>query len=97
MKKEYIKIDWLHYKEFLIKLNYTQEDIENVRLIRENPENEIMSPEQFDFLFQQGIIKRTQKLKKKRTLLVFDDKIWYLSHYHRRYVWCGYFINDEEV
>lgn len=97
MEKEYTKINWEIYKEFLIKLNYTQEQIENVYLIRENPENEIMSPEQFDFLFQQGIIKRTQKLKKKRTLLVFDDKIWYLSHYHRRYVWCGYFVNDEEV
>ena len=88
---------WEEYKSMLEHFGYSQQEIENVKTIRENPENEIMSPEQFDFLWRQGIIKRTQKLRKKRTLLVFDDKIWYLSHYHRRYVWCGYFLNDEEV
>ena len=94
--KEFKRFDWEQYKELLKHYNYTEEQIASVKEVRENPENELMSPEQFDFLWQQGIIRRTQKLKKKRTLLVFDDKIWFLSHYHKRYVWCGYFINDEE-
>ena len=90
------RYNWEQYKSMLEHFGYSEDEISAVKDIRENPENEIMSPEQFDFLFQQGIIKRTQKLRKKRTLLVFGDKIWYLSHYHRRYVWCGYFLNDEE-
>ena len=61
------RYSWEEYKSMLEHFGYSQEEIENVRLIRENPENEIMSPEQFDFLFQQGILKSTQKLKKKRT------------------------------
>ena len=95
MENNYKKIVWEEYREFLIKIGYTEEQIENVKQIREDSNYEEMSQEQFRFLFLNGIIKRTRKLKKIRTLLVNEEgQILYLEHHKKAYEFCGYFLND---
>ena len=92
MEKEFVRYDWEKYKEMLEKFDYTEEQLEAVRLIRETAEE--VTKDQYDFLVQTGIISRTRKLKKIRTLYVFEDKVWYLCHFNKRYEWCGQFINE---
>ena len=92
MEKEYTRYNWQEYKEMLERYDYTQEQIEAVREIRETAEE--VTKDQYDFLVQTGIISRTRKLKKIRTLYVFEDKVWYLCHFNKRYEWCGQFINE---
>jgi hypothetical protein len=92
--EEYKRIDWEDYKQMLERYGYTEEQIENVKSIRENPNYEYMSPEQFRFLHLNGIIKRTRKLKKLRTYLTDGDKVYYLDHYYKQYNHAGYFLND---
>ena len=92
MEKEFVRYSWKEYKEMLERYNYTQEQIEAVREIRETAEE--VTKDQYDFLVQTGIISRTRKLKKIRTLYVFEDKVWYLCHFNKRYEWCGQFINE---
>ena len=92
---EFRRYDWEEYKELLKKYGYTDEQIEEVKKFRENPKNEQITWEQFRFLFLNGVIKRTRKLKKIRTLYVFDDKVWYLDHYVKSYRYCGEFVNKE--
>ena len=94
MEKEYTRYNWQEYKEMLERYNYTQEQIEAVREIRETAEQ--ITKDQYDFLVQTGIISRTRKLKKIRTLYVFEDKVWYLCHFNKRYEWCAEFVNEEE-
>ena len=92
MEKEFVRYDWEKYKEMLERYDYTEEQLEAVRLIRETAEE--VTKDQYDFLVQTGIISRTRKLKKIRTLYVFEDKVWYLCHFNKRYEWCGQFINE---
>ncbi len=92
MEKEYTRYNWQEYKEMLEKYDYTQEQVESIREIRETAEQ--ITKDQYDFLVQTGIISRTRKLKKTRTLYVFEDKVWYLCHFNKRYEWCGQFINE---
>ena len=89
---EYTRYSWKEYKEMLERYNYTQEQIEAVREIRETAEQ--ITKDQYDFLVQTGIISRTRKLKKIRTLYVFEDKVWYLEHYNRRYEYIGFFVEN---
>ena len=93
-EKEFQRYNWEQYKELLERYGYTEEQIEQVRIFRENPENEQITWEQFRFLFLNGIIKRTRKLKKIRTLYVSDDKVWYLDHHVKAYRYCGEFVNE---
>lgn len=90
----FVRHSWEQYEETLRNFNYTEEEILAIKNIRENPEVELMTTEQFDFLWRQGIIKRTRKLKKKRSLLVLGNKILYLDRHFRRYNYCGYFVED---
>ena len=92
MEKEFVRYSWKEYKEMLEKYDYTQEQVESIREIRETAEQ--ITKDQYDFLVQTGIISRTRKLKKIRTLYVFEDKVWYLCHFNKRYEWCGQFINE---
>ena len=94
MEKEFVRYNWEQYKEMLERYNYTQEQIEAVREIRETAEQ--ITKDQYDFLVQTGIISRTRKLKKTRTLYVFEDKVWYLCHFNKKYEWCAKFVNEEE-
>lgn len=89
------RIPWNEYKERLISFGYTQEQTDEVFWIRENPEIEEMTWEQFRFLFLNRVLRRTRKLKKIRTLYVFDDKVWYLDHHVKGYRYCAEFINAE--
>jgi hypothetical protein len=94
MEDTYKRIDWEDYKQMLERYGYTEEQISAVKEIRENPNYEYMSPEQFRFLHLNGIIKRTRKLKKLRTYLTDGDKVYYLDHYYKQYNHAAYFIND---
>ena len=95
MEKEFVRYPWEQYKEMLEKFNYNEEQIIEVQKIRENPEIEEITKDQFDFLVQTKIISRTRKLKKIRTLYTDGDKIYYLEHFNKRYEWCGAFVNEE--
>ena len=95
MEKEFTRYNWQEYKEMLEKYDYTQEQISAVKEIREK--YDYMTNDQFRFLFMTGIIKRTRKLKKPRSLYVCEEgKIWYLCHFNKRMEYCGEFVNEEE-
>lgn len=93
MEKEYTRYNWQEYKELLEKFNYTEEQIATVKEIRETAEE--ITKDQFDFLVQTKIISRTRKLKKIRTMYVFDSKVWYLDHYSKAYCYCATFTDEE--
>ena len=93
MEKEFVRYSWKEYKEMLEKYDYTQEQVEAVREIRETAEQ--ITKDQYDFLVQTGIISRTRKLKKIRTMYVFDNKVWYLDHYSKAYCYCATFTDEE--
>ena len=93
MEKEYTRYNWQEYKEMLERYDYTEEQLESVRLIRETAEE--VTKDQYDFLVQTGIISRTRKLKKIRTMYVFDSKVWYLDHYSKAYCYCATFTDEE--
>ena len=88
------KMDWDKYKERLIHYGYNEEETEKVKQFID--ESEHCPFEQFQFLFQQGIVKRTSKLKKPRNLYVKDGVFYYLNHYHKTFNYCGVFIENEE-
>lgn len=91
----FVREPWEKYKERLIRIGYTEEEMEAVKQVREN--YEYMSFEQFDFLFRQGVIKRTNKLRIKRCLYVCDNgRVWYLNHHRKQFFYCGYFVNQNE-
>lgn len=93
MEKEYKRYSWEQYKEMLEKFNYTEEQISAVKEIRETAEE--VTKDQYDFLVQTGIISRTRKLKKIRTMYVIDSKVWYLDHYSKAYCYCATFTDEE--
>ena len=91
--KEFKRYDWEEYvNKILLKLDYSQEQIDEIKDIRENWE--VMTAEQFRFLFLAGIIKRTAKLKKIRTLYTDGVTVLYLNHYNKRFEQAGYFIEE---
>jgi hypothetical protein len=95
MNTEFKKYNWEEYKQMLERYGYNDEQIAEVKKIREDSNYEEMSQEQFRFLFLNGIIKRTRKLKKIRTLLVNEEgQILYLEHHKKAYEFCGYFLNE---
>lgn len=86
------KKDWKDYKEQLERYGYSEEEIAAVKEIREQGEH--CEFEQFDFLFRQGIVKRTAKLRKPRNLFMYNDKFWYLNHRNKRYEYVGFFKEE---
>jgi hypothetical protein len=91
---EYKKENWQDYKERLISYRYNEEQLIEVEKVR--AEYDHMTFEQFDFLFRQGVVKRTAKLRKPRNLYLSESgTIYFLSHYHKSYVSCGHFINEK--
>ena len=84
------------YMELDFVKELDQETQDNIRKIR--TEYEPMTNEQFQFLFQQGVIKRTQKLKsKKRSLFVCPEgRIWTFNFYTKQFTYVGYF-NDQDA
>ena len=90
MEKEYTRYNWQEYKEMLEKFNYTEEQIESVCLIREN--YDVMTAEQFRFLFLSGVVKRTVKNKKPRNYYTNGEDIVYLNHHLKKFQVAGHFI-----
>ena len=83
-------------EEYLKRLEhygYTEEERETVKQFRENAEH--MPFDQYQFLVDQKLIFRTRKLKKKRNIYFFDDKLWILNHYHKGYEYIGFFHSEE--
>lgn len=83
-------------EEYLKRLEhygYTEEERETVKQFRENAEH--MPFDQYQFLVDQRLIFRTRKLKKKRNIYFFDDKIWILNHYHKGYEYIGWLHSEE--
>lgn len=72
---------------------YTEEQKQAVREFREGAEH--MSWEQYRHFVEQRLIYRTQKLKKPRNIFFKDDKLWFLSHHYKRYVYIGWFHSEE--
>ena len=91
----YLKEKWGEYRIRLESYGYTIPQLIEVQKIRENPEIEEITKDQYDFLVQTGIISRTRKLKKIRTMYVFDSKVWYLDHYSKAYCYCATFTDEE--
>lgn len=83
---------WEEYKEYLERKGYSAEEIERVKEVRNLEE---ITKEQFDYLVSVGVIERTRKLKKIRSLFVKDNFILYLDHYHRKYNYCGFFKDGD--
>ena len=83
-------------EEYLKRLEhygYTEEQREKVKQFRENAEH--MPFDQYQFLVDQRLIFRTRKLKKKRNIYFFDDKLWILNHYHKGYEYIGWLHSEE--
>ena len=89
------RYNWNDYKSMLEHFGYNEQEISAVKEIREN--YELMSWEMYQELIKQGVLVRTQKLKKKRSLYVSEDgKVLYLNHKYKKYNYCAMF-RDEEV
>ena len=85
---------WEEYKSMLEHFGYSEDDISAVKEIREN--YELMPWEMYQELIKQGVLVRTQKLKKKRSLYVSEDgKVLYLNHVYKKYNFCAKFKDEE--
>ena len=82
------------YSERLLSYGYSQEEVDEIITFRDNCEH--MPFEMFTVLFQQGVLKRTVKLKKPRNLYVCNDgKVYYLNHRNKRFEVVAYFKDEE--
>ncbi len=78
------KQSWEEYEKILIKFEYTLEQIEAVKAIREGLD--LCPYEQFRELFLQGVIERIAKVKKPRNYFVNEaGEFLFLNHYHKSY------------
>ena len=93
---EYKKEDWESYSDRLKTYKYTDDEILAVKIVREGAEQ--IPNDMFDELVKQGVIERTRKLKKKRTLYILenDNRIYYLEHHFHNYQWCGKFKEGDK-
>lgn len=93
MEKEYTRYNWQEYKEMLEKFNYTEEQIEWVKEVRE--QYDLMTADQFRFLLLSGAIKRLIKNKKPRNYYVNEQgEIFSLNHHLKEFVKAGYFKEE---
>ena len=88
------RYSWEEYKSMLEHFGYSEEEISAVKEIRQNLE--LMPWEMYQELIKQGVLVRTQKLKKPRSLYVSGDgKILYLNHKYKKYNYCARFKDEE--
>ena len=76
------KMEWNKYKERLIHYGYTEEQINEIKKVRESEDFEYMTKEQYDYLVSVGVLVRTRKLKKPRSLFT-DGKVVFALGYMR--------------
>ena len=93
MEKEFVRYNWKEYKEMLERYDYTQEQIEWVKEVRE--QYDLMTADQFRFLFLSGIVKRTVKNKKPRNYYTNGEDIVYLNHHLKVFQKAGFFVEGE--
>lgn len=88
------KQDWETYEKILVKFEYTPEQIEAVKEVREN--YDLCPYEQFRELFLQGVIERVAKVKKPRNYFVNEEgEFLFLNHYHKAYQIAAKFKTEE--
>lgn len=92
MEKEFIRYSWEQYKEMLKSYSYNDEQIEWVKEVRE--QYDLMTADQFRFLFLSGVVKRTVKNKKPRNYYTNGEDIVYLNHHLKQFQVAGHFIED---
>lgn len=83
------------YLEKLKSYDYDEEQLDAVRAFRENPEVEHVVFEQYRFMVENQLMNRTRKLKGLRNIYYFDNKLWYLCHYLKKYVYLGILHSEE--
>ena len=83
------------YIEKLKSYDYNEEQLDAVRAFRENPEVEHVPFEQYRFMVENQLMNRTRKLKGLRNIYYFDNKLWYLCHYLKKYVYLGILHSEE--
>ena len=83
------------YLEKLKSYDYNEEQLDAVRAFRENPEVEHVPFEQYRFMVENQLMNRTRKLKGLRNIYYFDNKLWYLCHYLKKYVYLGILHSEE--
>ena len=88
------KMDWNKYKERLIHYGYNEEEIAEIKKVRESEDFEYMTKEQFDYLVSIGVLVRTRKLKKPRSLFTDGKQVLYLDSYFKRYNYCAFFAEE---
>lgn len=79
--------DYLNLEFVAVLPEDVREEIRRVRT-----ECEQISVEQFRELCKIGLVKRTRKMKKPRTMFVDADKIVYFNFKEQKYNWCGIFL-----
>jgi len=77
------------YSSRLIGYGYSLEEVDKSIEFRDSLDH--CTFDIFTGLFQQGLIIRKRKLKKKRNLFTDGSKFYYLDHYTRQYEICGEF------
>lgn len=75
--------------------DYSEEELDAVRTFRDNPEVQYVPQEQYRFMIDNQLLNRTRKLKRLRNIYYFDDKLWYLCHYLKKYVYLGILHSEE--
>ena len=87
------KQDWETYEKILVKFDYTPEQIEAVKEIRESYDH--CTFEMFTGLIKQGLIERVAKVKKPRNYFVNEaGEFLFLNHYHKGYQIAARFKNE---
>jgi len=91
----YEKLETEEYLLTLEKRGYTEEEIENVRKVRD--EWDYMPYEQYKLLIEQGLLKRTVKLKFPRSIWFCEETggFYYLNHWSRHFVNCAHWKETE--
>lgn len=74
---------------------YSEEELDAVKEFRENPEVVHVPWSQYRFMVENHLLNRTRKLKKIRNVYFYDDKLWYLCHYLKRYTYVAILHSEE--
>ena len=77
------------------KKDYSEEQLEAVKAFRENPQVEKVPWEQYRHFIDNNLLVRTRRIKGIRSIFYFEDKLWYLNNYYKRYEYLATFKTEE--
>ena len=83
------------YLQRLRRFGYSEEQVEAAKEFREKSEH--MTYEQYLFLLEKELVHRKSKLKKPRNIYFFENKLWVLNHYHKKYNCVGWLHSEEFI